>query len=333
MISAGVLLIAFGLTGVYRSVYAAAFLPRSGKGRRTGSQRGAFNRFVDHFGGWIPLGISVAIALIVFVLLNVAFYSSFFKHSKGIYDALKTFEIWSKTGQTAHVHPAYKYVEWLGSQESPLLFLGIIGAAIVVLKPKNSFALFSALWAFGLIAAYSLIPYKTPWLVLNFVVPLALIAGYVAQFIYELDGGRVRLVAAIWLISLVSVYQTIDLNFINYDNDKGYYVYVYAHTTRGLLDLVHEIEEISAEEDGPTTGISIVSPDYWPLPWYLRNYTRVGYYGDMAATSEPLIIANISQKAKIDTDYGGFYQQVSSNAADGSFELRPGVRLLLYRRR
>jgi hypothetical protein len=39
-------------------------------------------------------------------------------------------------------------------------------------KPKNSFALFCALWAFGLIAAYSLIPYKTPWLVLNFVVPL-----------------------------------------------------------------------------------------------------------------------------------------------------------------
>jgi hypothetical protein len=28
-----------------------------------------------------------------------------------------------------------------------------------------------------LIAAYSLIPYKTPWLMLNFVVPLALIAG------------------------------------------------------------------------------------------------------------------------------------------------------------
>jgi predicted membrane-bound mannosyltransferase len=189
------------------------------------------------------------------------------------------------------------------------------------------------LWAFGLIAAYSLIPYKTPWLVLNFIVPLALIAGYVAQFIYELDGGRVRLVAAIWLISLISVYQTIDLNFINYDNDKGYYVYVYAHTTRGMLDLVQEIDEIAAREDGPTTGISILSPDYWPLPWYLRNYSRVGYYGRTAATSEPIIIANANQKEEIDTNYGAVYQQVPSDAPDGAFELRPGVRLLLYQRR
>ena len=330
MISAGVLLIAFGLTSVYRSVYASAFLGLPAKGRGYGRQQGAFSRFVVNFGGWIPLLISVAIAVLVFVLLNVVFYSSFFRNSQGIYDALKTFEVWSKTGQTAHVQSSYKYVEWLVYQESPLLFLGALGAAIVVLKPKNAFALFSALWAFGLIAAYSLIPYKTPWLVLNFIVPLALIAGYVAQFIYELDGGRVRLVAAIWLISLVSAYQTIDLNFINYDNDKGYYVYVYAHTTRGMLDLVHKIDEIAAKEDGPSTGISILSPDYWPLPWYLRNYTRVGYYGRTAATSEPIIIANANQKPEIDMNYGAVYRQEPSNAGDGSFELRPGVRLLLY---
>jgi predicted membrane-bound mannosyltransferase len=155
----------------------------------------------------------------------------------------------------------------------------------------------------------------------------------VAQFIYELDGGKVRLVAAIWLLSLVSVYQTIDLNFVNYDNDKGYYVYVYAHTTRGLLDLVKQVDEIAAKEDGVTTGISILSPDYWPLPWYLRNYTRVGYYGRPAATSEPMIIVNANQQAETDATYGAAYEQVRSNAPDGSFDLRPGVRLLLYKRR
>ena len=50
-------------------------------------------------------------------------------------------------------------------------------AIVAVLKPTRSFALFSALWAFGLIAAYSLIAYKTPWLSLNFIVPLALTSG------------------------------------------------------------------------------------------------------------------------------------------------------------
>ena len=219
-------------------------------------------------------------------------------------------------------------------QEGSLLFLGTIGAALVVLRPKPFFALFSALWAFGLIAAYSLIPYKTPWLLLNFVIPLALVAGYVLQAIYELDRGRLRLVSVILLVAIsIATYQSIDLNFVNYDNDKPKYVYVYAHSTRGMLDLVNEIDRIAKEEGGSKTGITIVSPDYWPLPWYLRNYTRVGYFGRLAASTEPLIIAREDQKPEIDTGFGEVYEQVRSKEDDGSFQLRPGVSLLLYHRR
>jgi hypothetical protein len=132
---------------------------------------------------------------------------------------------------------------------------------------------------------------------------------------------------------MVSAYQTIDLNFINYDNDHAYYVYVYAHTRRGTLDLVRNIEQIAAEHDGPSTGITIVSPDYWPLPWYLRDFKSVAYFGRMAPSTEPLIIANEKQKAEVEANFGELYRQVPSNDASGSFELRPGVRLLLYVRR
>ena len=117
-------------------------------------------------------------AIAVFIVVNVLFYSSFFtNYPKGVWDALKTFQFWSKTGKEAHVHPFITYIWWLLLQESPLLFLGAIGAILAVLKPAKSFALFAALWAFGLIAAYSLIAYKTPWLSLNFIVPLALCSG------------------------------------------------------------------------------------------------------------------------------------------------------------
>ena len=74
-----------------------------------------------------------------------------------------------------------------------MLFLGAIGAAIVVLKPKNSFALFCCImgvWSHRRVFAE--FPYKTPWLLLNFVVPLALIAGYAIQAIYEMDRGQLR---------------------------------------------------------------------------------------------------------------------------------------------
>lgn len=334
MISMGVLIIAFFSTHIYRRLYRAATSTSSGKSRRPVAQESAVRRFIDDL-GTTNLVISVVIALVVFLFLNIAFYSSFFHNSQGVYDAIKTFDIWSKTGQTAHADKVwYQYAIWLASQEGPIFFLAILGAAIVVLRPKNAFALFAALWGFGLVAAYTLIPYKTPWLVLSFLIPLALIAGYVMQVVYDLERGQLRLVAVLLVIAMcVSVYQTIDLNFINYDNDNSYYVYVYAHTTRGMLELVDNVERIAAERDGTKTGITIVSPDYWPLPWYLRNYPRVGYYAQMAPSVEPLIIANVNQKTQMDQNFGQLYEQVRSKSADGSFDLRPGVKLLLYARR
>lgn len=322
-ISAGVLIIALALTIIY-----VRFNRKSAK-----SPAGS-SRVIQELGGTPNIVMAVGSSLVVFLGLYLLFYSSFLQNNKGIYDSLKTFAIWRKTGSEAHVHPATMYLTWLVRQESPLLFLGALGAGIVVLKPKNSFALFAALWSFGLIAAYSLIGYKTPWLLLNFVVPLALIAGYAVQAVYEMDKSQLRLVAVILLAAVgVGAYQTIDLNFINYDNDNTKYVYVYAHTKRPTIDLVNEIERISKQEAGKQTGITIVSPDYWPLPWYLRNYTRVGYFGRMAASTEPLIIANASQKLEIDANFGEIYEQVRSTESDGSFELRPGVKLLLYHRR
>ena len=224
---------------------------------------------------------------------------------------------------------------WLLWQEGPILFLGSLGAGYTVLKPRNSFALFSALWAFGLIAAYSLVPYKTPWLDLNFIVPLTLIAGYCVQTLFEMDVGQLRLPVTVIVLALaVNVYQTVDLNFFNYDNDSTYYVYVYAHTKRGTKDLVDEIDKIAKERnEGGKTGITIVSPDYWPLPWYLRNYSRVGYFGRMASSNEPIIIASESQRAEVQSMFGELYREVPSGEPGGAFSLRPGVNLLLYVRR
>src|SRR6185295_4169933 len=110
--------------------------------------------------------------------------------------------------------------------------------------------------------------YKTPWLALNFVVPLAMVAGYALQSIYELDMGQLRLPAALMVVaSAIGTNQTIDLNFFNYDNNAEYYVYVYAHTRRETLKLVDEIDRIAAATgQGGQMGITIVSMDYWPLP-------------------------------------------------------------------
>ena len=153
--------------------------------------------------------------------------------------------------------------------------------------------------------------------------------------LYELAQKRAVVPIVVLLVAAgVSTYQTIDLNFYNYDNDDSYYVYVYAHTTRGLLSLLDQVDKFANREPNKAaTGITIVSPDYWPLPWYFRNFTRVGYFAQMAPSTEPMIIANESQKAQMETNFGQYYEQVRSGTEDGTFQLRPGVKLLLYVRR
>jgi uncharacterized protein (TIGR03663 family) len=365
IISAVVLVLALLLTRV------SYLLPNRGEADPAG--------LLERVGGPTNLTVWVVAALAVFIVVNVLFYSSFFKnYPKGVWDSLETFRFWSKTGKEAHVHPLITYVWWLMLQESPLLVLGAAGAALAVLKPVKSFALFAGLWAFGLIAAYSLIAYKTPWLSLNFIVPLALCSGFAIEQLYVAlarrevsQRARVAVVAVVLLIALgplpglarvfdkvvsnnlpsglipalvefkphrktfIPGYQTVDLNFYNYDNDDGYYVYVYAHTRRELLKMVDEINQIAerTHQDGQT-GITIVSPDYWPLPWYLRDYSRVGYHGQIVVSNEPIIIASLGQAEEVELTYGDRYQKVNSglNLA-GSFALRPGVELLLYTRR
>jgi uncharacterized protein (TIGR03663 family) len=340
IISAGVLAIALATTRVYLWLWEQLFLnQRNRKQRRAGRDRkeSLQTSALEKFGGPMQVILLSVAAIIVFVLVNVLFYSSFFtNYPKGVYDAVKTFEFWTKTGKEMHVHPMTTYVWWLLRQEPPLICFGTVGAALIVLKPRNTFALFSALWAFGLLAAYSLISYKTPWLVLNFVVPLALISGYALQVVYDWALGEVRLIVAVMLLALaVSGYKTIDLNFFNYDNDAQSYVYVYAHSRREMLALVDELEKVAKRTNrGTKTGITIVSPDYWPLPWYLRDYTAVGYHGRMTSSTEPVIIASESQGAEMQANFGDSYQQINSgfNSA-GSYALRPGVTLLLYVRR
>jgi uncharacterized protein (TIGR03663 family) len=334
MISAGVLIIALVCTQLYAAFVRRQYLPA--KAKRHVKTQNAYAQFVQDLGGGSTLAVWLFIGFVIFVSINILFYSSFFSnYPQGVWDSLKTFSFWTKTGTKQHVHSIFTYANWLLNQESPLLLLGVVGAVLSVLKPRNTFALFCGLWAFGMIAAYSLVPYKTPWLALNFIVPLALIAGYGVQMLYEMTAKRVFVPIIILLAAVgVSTYQTIDLNFYNYDNDAGYYVYVYAHTTRGMLDLVDQVEKIaSGEPDKAATGITIVSPDYWPLPWYFRNFTRVGYYAQMAPSTEPMIIANENQKAQMEANFGQYYDQVKSGTEDGTFQLRPGVKLLLYERR
>jgi uncharacterized protein (TIGR03663 family) len=341
VISAGVLLIAVSMSIVYLRLRRPPIVEAKKKKqkwqqKRSGSRSTVGVRLrasMERFGGPLHVAVLLFAALALFLMVSVVFYSSFFKNKKGVADAIETFKIWTKTGLKDHTSPWYKfrYAKWMSAEESPLLLVGGAGILLAVRRGTNRFAVFAALWAFGIIAAYSLIPYKTPWLMLSFIVPLAIIGGYGVETFYRQskDFFERLLIVALTVASLgVGAYQTVSLNFFHYDDEN--YVYVYAHTVREFLPLVDEIKRVSKlAGTGTETGITVVSPDYWPLPWYLRDYSKVGYFGRLSASSEPLIICSEQQEAELKTTYliDERYQRLNF------YPLRPGVTLVLYARR
>lgn len=296
---------------------------------------GWFETIIQRMGGPIPIATIVLVAIAVFIIVNVLFYSSFFtNYPKGVRDALKTLNLWRQRTHE-HEHPWYQYIYWMIWEEGVVVLLSSLGALIALWRANNRLALFLALWSFGLLAAYSLVGYKTPWISLNFIVPMALTSGYTAQVAYEKlreYNQTLFLVLPAVLIVALCGYQLYQLNFVHYDDDQ--LPYVYAHTKRQMLTMLDQIERVAQKNGtGTDTGIAIVSPDYWPLPWYFRDYKRVGYYQQIVPTNEAIIIGSMAQEDQLKATYGDRYDVLSSGEDEGAYPLRPGVDLLLYVRR
>jgi uncharacterized protein (TIGR03663 family) len=267
--------------------------------------------------------LRLALVVGLFGAVNFLFYTSFFTYWRGGIDAVTTFAIWTRTGVTAHVHPWHAYIDWLWTEELPLLLLGSAGAAVALWRVGNSFAVFTALWAGGVLVAYSAIPYKTPWLTLNVIAPLAISGGYACEQIWRCRNRMWRrgMLAAAGAVVGIATFQTVVLNFVEYDNER--HSYVYAHTSREVLTLVEEIRAIEAQN--PNTTVAVTSGDHFPLSWYLREFP-VGYYGDPVVTGDPLVIASVEQADTLGRSLGTRYERV------GLYQLRPGVRLVLFAR-
>jgi hypothetical protein len=68
-----------------------------------------------------------------------------------------------------------------------------------------------------------------------------------------------------------------------------------------------------------------VDSDYWPLPWYLRQFKRVGWWDRLATDPfAPVMIVSAKWGAGLDDRSGKKWLMV------GYFELRPKTFLELY---
>lgn len=219
--------------------------------------------------------IDLAVVAGVGAAAIIFFYSGAFLNWPGVAGLFKTFATWFKTGSegAGHDKPWYYWVMLIGRYEQPVL----LGLALCFLCQffKNLSLRYLAIYGGGVLLAYSIVNYKTPWCIISIIWPLLFLFGALLVFVPDVF-RRAAYIAAGILLS-VSLVLSVRLNYFRCTTDTEPYVYVQTYNdvwklTKPLLRLARA---------NPTyyqlVGHLIRTSTY-PLPWMLGDFSRVGYY-------------------------------------------------------
>jgi predicted membrane-bound mannosyltransferase len=254
----------------------------------------------------------VAAALALAAGVYVLFFTTFFTHWPGLVDSLRGLLLWTRRGAggDGHEKPWFYFLKLLGEFETVTAFCAL-GGAWLAFRRRDGFGILCCFWAAGQLVLYSAIPYKTPWLVLNILVPATLAAGV---FCRELAGSseisrwwRPALRAALAAVGALAAlglvwmgWRTVETSFLRYDDDRLTIVYV--PTLREVRGLVSDIEATVARvPGGRRPKVRIFLPYSWPLPWYFRDMEGVGVWTEVQKnwTDGDVILVEGSQDATL----------------------------------
>jgi len=281
--------------------------------------------------GWAAVAAFGFAAGVVAVIL----YSDLFSEIGGLVRPFQALRLWGARGLHADGHgkPWWYFLGILARDEPLVVVCAVAGLAVLLRRPFR-WGLFLVGWATSILVVYSSIPYKTPWLVLNLVLPLTLVSGIAFRAgagappspEEETSSRRYRRMALVLLgvAALAPARHAYVLSFRRYDDERASAL-VYVQTRREALRLVERIEEYARSDPrGQAVPIEILSPDYLPLNWYLRDFSEVSYFGSLIEHPEaPVVIARSDDALRVESLIGPGYSQ-------RTYALRPGVDLVLF---
>jgi predicted membrane-bound mannosyltransferase len=302
----------------------------------------------------------VALALAAAVLVSALFYSSFLSNPKGVVDSLRTLAAYlaRADGDGRHVHTWHYYLDlltWLSPWARPrwnedfTVLMAAVGLAYVVTRrPMRTcdpcLARFLAVYTLAMAVVYSAIPYKTPWCMMGALHGMILVSAIaVAELTQSVRSRRARALCVTGILGLGVVSPLGQAYLLNsrYDSVPSN-PYVYAHTSRDIFSVVERVRQMAAVHPrGKAMVVQVVCPeaDYWPLPWYLRDFTAVGYYQavDFNAPAGDVILA----KPDVEPDLVRLFYEVPLPGSrrlyvpllDPGTRLRPGVAMRGYVRK
>jgi len=279
------------------------------------------------------------LAAAIFLAISLIFYSSMGRNPAGLRDAVRAFSYLSAraVGGAGHQKPWWTYLAWL-ARPTPLCppWFGWLLLSCATAGAVRSFTggrsaplmRFFSLLSILLLVGYSATPYKTPWLMLNFLAPLAVVAGYGLVGGWQSLSGRLRFPAgavAACLAGLLLARETHRLCFQYTDDPLN--PYAYSPTSPDLERLPVRLDQLAATSpQGRNILIQVAADDYWPLPWYLRKFPRVGYWSQLPASLEgDVLVTSPDEAAAAEAALGpGWHREF--------FGLRADVLILLYTR-
>ena len=185
--------------------------------------------------------------------------------------------------------------------ESLIFFLAACGFIAALTKrgigrAHLSFVRFLAFYTVILAVIYEIVPYKTPWCALGFWHTAILLAGFGAVALVRSARFMPLKIIIVLFLMVASVrlgQQCQRANFGRFAADERN-PWVYAHTSLDIYNLRDRVEDLAkVAPEGHDMMIKVVTPDPWPLPWYLRKFNQVGYYSDVPPdlmTPKPQIV-------------------------------------------
>ena len=264
------------------------------------------------------LARSIALVALAFLLVFVLLYSSFGTNFHGLIDALKAiFRFAHRAGGEGHEKPWWTYLTWLFAPNfyaapwSGWIIFGLAATGSILDWNRTvvRLLLFFTL-AQGVI--YSAIPYKTPWLELNILAPACLLAGVGAASLWQLAGQKRPFLILFAVLALLGLgRETMQTCFAHPADARN--PLAYSPTSGDIENLVLSVAQLKTHyPDDSANFVQVISPDYWPLPWYLRRLQPVGYWseipptitGDIVITSPDLLPAVM---AKLGPDWKTSY--------------------------
>jgi uncharacterized protein (TIGR03663 family) len=279
------------------------------------------------------------------LLVSVALFSSFFTNPSGPLDSIRTYLPWAHRagGNSPHEHAWPFYFHRLiyfhrasGPVWSEAAIFVLAGFGLIAAFARRELAGASVtlvralgLYSVALTLVYTIIAYKTPWCLLGFWHGMILLAGVGAVALIRWRRTRGWRVLITGLLSAATVHLAWQAWRASYPYCASpQNPYVYSPTSPDLLNLVDRIralEKVSAEGPGMVIKVMARDGDYWPLPWYLREFKKVGWWDQIpAAPFAPVMIVSAKFQAAFDE------RVPRTHLMAGYFQLRPQVFLELY---